>query len=110
MKDIWDVKRPYRPPKLTDKQYDEVRRYGHKHAVMLIDTDILITELQRRGTTIEDVFRVYYALEEQAAARDDELFGNDEEGQHGRPRLTVGDAELAGLVNLPTKPKERQPF
>lgn len=33
-----------------------------------------------------------------ANAADDEIFGNDEEGQHGRQPLTVGDAQLAGFT------------
>lgn len=66
------------------------------------ETDQLIVELFKRGATIERVFGVFYALEAMADARHDEIFGNDEEGLHGaqsdRPRLTVGDALLAGVV------------
>lgn len=69
----------------------------------------IIAMLHRRGVTIETIFGVYYAIEAQADARDEELFGNDEQGQHGRI-LKVGDVELAGLVELPKKPKERQVF
>lgn len=68
----------------------------------------MIRILWERGVTIEDIFGQYYAMEEMANARDDEIFGNDEEGQHGRPPLTVGDAQLAGF-GLPTV-KHDQPF
>lgn len=60
-------------------------------------TEELITELFNRGTSIETIFGQFYALEEMASNRDDELFGNDEEGRHGRAPLTVGDARLAGF-------------
>lgn len=68
----------------------------------------MIRILWERGVTIEEIFGQYYAMEEMANARDDEIFGNDEEGQHGRPPLTVGDAQLAGF-GLPTV-KHDQPF
>lgn len=54
----------------------------------------MIKKLWERGVTIEDIFGIYYALEAQADARLERVFGNDEEGQHGK--LTVGDARLAG--------------
>lgn len=74
-----------------------------------IPTEELVATLYIRGVSIEDIFGKYYEYEEHTSARDDELFGNDEEGQHGA-QLTVGDAQLAGLANLPDTPKERQPF
>lgn len=73
-----------------------------------VETETLIATLYIRGVSIEDIFGRYYEYEAHADARDDELFGNDEEGQHGR--LTVGDAELAGLANLPETPLDRPPF
>lgn len=75
-----------------------------------ISTEVMIATLYIRGVTIEDIFGKYYTFEEMGGAVDDEIFGNDEEGQHGRPRLTVGDAQLAGLASLPDTPSERQPF
>lgn len=62
------------------------------------NTQELIVELFKRGVTIERIFGQYYELEAIADARHDEIFGNDEEGQHGRQPLTVGDALLAGVV------------
>lgn len=76
----------------------------------LPDSATLIATLYIRGVTIEDIFGRYYELEAQADARADEIFGNDEEGQHGRKPLTVGDAQLAGLATLPSKPQARQTF
>lgn len=73
-----------------------LRGYGTQGRVAKrLRSDVLISELYRRGVSIEDIFGQFYALEEMASARDDEIFGNDEEGQHGRPPLTVGDARLA---------------
>lgn len=68
----------------------------------------MIKILWERGVTIEQIFGQYYAMEEMASARDDEIFGNDEEGQHGRPVLTVGDARLAGFGT--PEVKHDQPF
>ncbi len=68
----------------------------------------MIATLYKRGVTIEQIFGQYYAMEEMANARDDEIFGNDEEGQHGRPVLTVGDARLAGFGT--PEVKHDQPF
>lgn len=62
------------------------------------NTQELIVELFKRGVTIEQIFGQFYELEAIADARHDEIFGNDEEGQHGRQPLTVGDALLAGVV------------
>ena len=45
-----------------------------------------------------------------ADARHDEIFGNDEEGQHGRPRLTVGDALLVTPEPAPKVPLGEMPF
>ena len=72
-------------------------------------TGSLVTELHRRGVTVQDIFGMYYAIEAEADHRTDQVFGDDERGQHGR-QLTVGDAELAGHATLPSKPIERQPF
>lgn len=85
-----------------------LRGYGSR-SLRRCRTDKLIAELHHRGITIEDIFGQYYAMEAIADARDDEIFGNDEEGQHGAV-LTVGDVHLAGLANLPDKPTTRQPF
>lgn len=91
-----------------------LRGYGCGKLLKRARTDMLISELHYRGISIEDIFGQYYAMEAIADARDDEIFGNDEEGQHGDPNrfkpLTVGDAELAGLTVLPAVPTERQPF
>lgn len=74
-----------------------LRGYGKQGRVARrIKTDVLISELYRRGITIEQVFGQYYAITAMVDAKDDEIYGNDEEGQHGRPPLTVGDARLAG--------------
>lgn len=75
-----------------------------------VRTDMLIAELHQRGITVEDIFGQYYAMEAIADTKDDEIFGNDEEGQHGRQSLTVGDA----LLVTPTPPNKiplgSQPF
>lgn len=73
--------------------------------------EVLIATLYIRGVTIEDIFARYYQYDAHRAARDDELFGNDEEGQHGKPKpkpLTVGDAQLAGAIKFLST--QRQPF
>ena len=62
------------------------------------DTQALIVELFKRGVTIKQIFGQYYELEAIADERHDEIFGNDEEGQHGKQPLTIGDALLAGVV------------
>lgn len=81
---------------LTRNVPSYLRGYGTQGRVAKrLRTDVLISELYRRGVSIEDIFGQFYALEEMASARDDEIFGNDEEGQHGRQPLTVGDAQLA---------------
>lgn len=73
--------------------------------VKVDNTDRLITVLFIRGVSIERIFHQFYALEAQADARADEIFGNDEDGQHGeRPRLTVGDALLVGAVSRDINP------
>lgn len=88
-----------------------LKGYGrHGRLAKKLRTDVMVSELYRRGVTIEEIFRQYYALEEMASARDDTIFGNDEDGQHGRPPLTVADAELAGFTRLPDKPLPKQPF
>lgn len=72
-----------------------------------VQTSTLVNELFRRGITIEQLFGMYYALEAITGHLDDELFGNDEDGQHGRQPITVGDAQLA----LGVQPiKYNQPF
>ena len=73
-------------------------------------TETLIEELWDRGVDIQRIFGQFYALEEMANHRSDLVFGNDEDGQHGIPPLTVGDVELAGLTSLPNQPIPRQPF
>jgi len=85
-----------------------MRGYGKTAIMRDTPTEDLITEIHKRGTTIEQVFAQFYALEAMADGKHDELFGNGEDGQHGRP-LTVGDVELAGLASLPEVPNPR-PF
>lgn len=87
------------------------RGYGkHARKVSRIKTEILVSELYNRGVNITDIFGMYYAMEEMAGHRDDEIFGSSEEGQHGKavPKLTVGDAQLAGDIS--PRPGVRQPF
>lgn len=107
---IQDVKPPYRPKPLPPETLRTINRTTDANYIEHTDTDILITELHDRGVSIQDVFAQYYAMEAAEDAHSDELFGNDEQGQHGKP-LTVGDAELAGLTpQLPNQPLETQPF
>lgn len=74
-----------------------------------VDGRLMIAELYARGVTVEDIFGVYYELEEMGNARSDQAFGSDEQGQHGR--MTVADAEVSGLAPTVVNPKnERQPF
>ena len=94
-------------PKLDVPTYQ--RKYGCEH-MFTMTTGKIVAALHKRGVTIEDIFGIYYAIEAQADARDDEIFGNDEEGQHGKPVLKVGDVELAGIAQLPVVPLNRQPF
>lgn len=75
-------------------------------ALHKMPTNMLIVELHNKGVTIEEIFGIYYQLEAMGSARDEAIFGNDEEGQHGAI-LTVGDARLAFPE---TKPMERKPF
>jgi len=96
------------PPRHTLPAY--LRGYGKSKLLRKARTDTLVAELYRRGVTIQDIFGVFYALEQMEGARLDELFGNDEEGEHGRQPLTVEDAELAGFASLPVEPSNRQPF
>ena len=84
------------------------RGYGQARKARKLTTKAMVMELHNRGVTIQDIFGMYYAIEEAASARHDAIFGNDEEGQHGR--MTVGDAELAGYTSLPEQPVTRQPF
>lgn len=84
------------------------RGYGKKTILKELTDEQLIDELYKRGVTIERVFAQFFAEEEMGNAKSDELWGNDEEGQHGRPPLTVGDANLAGH-GLP-KINHEQPF
>ena len=73
-------------------------------------TEQMIAALYIRGVTIQQIFGKYYEYDEHEAARDDELFGNDEEGQHGKPRLVVGDVHLAGWGQAIADAPTRQPF
>ena len=91
---VWDIKRP---AKKQQVDYSAVE-------------DRLIVALWRHGVTIERIFGTFYALEAMADARSDEIFGNDEEGQHGRPRLTVGDALLVTPEPAPKVPLGEVPF
>lgn len=76
-----------------------------------MNTEQMIATLYIRGVTIQQIFGKYYEYDEHEAARDDELFGNDEEGQHGSPRLVAGDVHLAGWGKaIADAPKDRQPF
>ena len=63
----------------------------NKRKLEHLSTEHMVKELYMRGATIEDIFGMYYALGEQVNHRMDEIFGNSEEGLHGR-QLTVGDA------------------
>lgn len=105
---IQDIKEPYKPEMPPESVMRLARRNEATHYITKVDTDLLVQELFNRGTSIEDIFGQYYAMEEMANARDDEIFGNDEEGQHGRPVLTVGDARLAGFGT--PEVKHDQPF
>jgi hypothetical protein len=80
------------------------------HKPFTMTSGRMIKKLWERGVTIEEIFGIYYALEEMASARDDEIFGNDEDGQHGRPRLTVGDALLVTPTPPPKRPVGEAPF
>lgn len=73
-------------------------------------SESLIIALYRRGVTTEEIFGIFYALEESDNAKDDAIFGSSEAGQHGKAvkPLTVGDAQLAGAIA--PKPGVRQPF
>jgi len=86
---------------------DVIPRY---HSLATTPSAGLIATLYIRGVTIKEIFGQYYEYESHRDAVDDELFGNDEDGQHGAPPLTVADAELAGLASLPPTPLHRQPF
>lgn len=72
-----------------------------------LPTAMLIMELHNKGVTVEEVFNIYFQLEAMGDARDEEIFGNDEDGLHGR-NLTVGDAQLAGIGDNITI--NRRPF
>lgn len=72
-----------------------------------VPTERLVYELFSRGVAFEEIFRIYYALSAMTDHQLDELFGDDEAGQHGA-RLTVGDARLAGYGTPPIK--YNQPF
>lgn len=80
----------------------------HRNLATVSD-EVLIATLFIRGVSIKDIFARYYEYQAMSDAVDDEIHGNDEEGQHGQ-QLTVGDAELAGVASLPDKPVARQPF
>lgn len=78
-----------------------LRGYGKQgRAVRKISADVLISELYHRGYSIEDIFGIYYQLDEMYSHRDDEWLG--------RATLTVGDAELAGFAQ--PKINYEQPF
>jgi len=93
------------PPRHTLPAY--LRGYGKSKLLRKARTDTLVAELYRRGVTMQEIFGVFYALEQMEDARLDEIFGNDEEGQHGRVPLTVEDAELVGFVSQPIPPTGR---
>lgn len=86
-----------------------LRGYGQRSKARSLKTEVMVGELYRRGVTIEDIFGMYYSIEANSEAKDEEIFGNDEDGQHGRV-LKVGDVELAGLAKLPKQTINRQPF
>lgn len=66
-----------------------LRGYGKQgRMVQKISMDVLISELYHRGISIEDIFGIYYALDEMYSHRDEEW--------QGRATLTVGDARAAG--------------
>ncbi len=111
---VWDVTPPekvnYDTKPVIERQVKEIADIFLK----TICNQCLITELHNRGVSIEDIFGQYYAEEEMAAARDDEIFGNDEEGQHGDPNrfapLTVGEARLVTPEPQPKVPLGEIPF
>lgn len=78
-----------------------MRGFGEKAQAKELSTEVIIDELFRRGVGIERIFAQYYALEENATGRQWQYFGTGEEGQHGRPPITVGDAHLAGHDGKP---------
>lgn len=47
-------------------------------------SDQLICELYRRGVDTDRVFGLYYELAAIDAHRDEQVFGSDEEGLHGK--------------------------
>ena len=49
----------------------------------LPDNDKLIATLYIRGVTLNEIEGKFVEYSAHADARDDEIFGNDEEGQHG---------------------------
>lgn len=78
-----------------------LRGYGKQgRMVQKISMDVLVSELYHRGVSIEDIFGIYYAL--------DEMYSHRDEDWDGRASLTVGDAELAGVAK--PKIKYNQPF
>lgn len=87
-----------------------VPSYKRGYGLRKYSNESLIEALYRRGVTTEEIFGIFYALEEQGSARDDNIFGSSEDGQHGKSvkPLTVGDAQLAG--GIAPKPGVRQPF
>lgn len=83
----------------------EVQTQTDTNYLLHVDTTVLVTELAMRGVTIKEIFGLYYELEEIANALSDQLFGNDEAGQHGMKPLTVEDAELAGVKTSTVNPR-----
>lgn len=78
-----------------------LKGYGKQgRMVRKISMDVLVSELYHRGVKIEDIFGLYYALDEMYSHRDDE--------QSGRAVLTVGDAERVGFAQ--PKVNYNQPF
>ena len=101
--------------KKVDTTPSYMRGFGQKQQAKRLSSEVMVEELFNRGVTIETIFGNFYALEAMADARHEEIFGSDEEGQHGaqagRKPLTVGDAQLAGVVrDVPVIPENGQPF
>lgn len=88
-----------RPP--ANRKLSEAQKQIDANYLLHVETEAMVTELYMRGVSIQQVFGQYYALEEMGNAHSDQIFGNDEEGQHGRLTLTVEDALLAAPPKTP---------
>lgn len=66
-----------------------------------VDNRLAIKALFDRGVKLSDIWAVYYELECASDSHSDQVFGNDEQGQHGAPRIVVEDVYLLGLDGEP---------